>query len=96
MLHSHHKARRLEADVEHIADVLALIVTLAEGGPAPTTVDEMPDQIARLGRAALVGATPQDEQLGPLTALCQVSAQRDIERKDRATDDDQCDEKIKG
>ncbi|CAE6814278.1 hypothetical protein R69927_05330 [Paraburkholderia domus] len=59
-LFSQHKAHHLEAEDERMAGVLALIVTLAEGGPAPMTAAELLNEIGRLGRASLVGATPPD------------------------------------
>ncbi|QNB15216.1 hypothetical protein [Paraburkholderia tropica] len=43
-----------------MADVLALIVTLADSDPAPFTPADTLTEIARLGRAALIGATPPD------------------------------------
>ena len=60
MLHSHHKAHRLEADKDRLAEVLSLIVTLAEDRPAPMTHAQLLTQIARLGRGALAGATPAE------------------------------------
>jgi len=44
-LFSQHKARHLEAEDERMAGVLALIVTLAEGGPAPMTAAELLNEI---------------------------------------------------
>jgi hypothetical protein len=58
MLHSHHKAHRLQADNERLADVLSLIVTLAESGTTPAHGGNLLAQIAKVGRAGLAGATP--------------------------------------
>jgi hypothetical protein len=60
MLQSLAKVRRLEAGVERMADVFALIVTLADTEPVPFMPAETLNEIARLGRAALVGATPPE------------------------------------
>jgi hypothetical protein len=58
MLHSHHKAHRLEADVARLAEVLGLILTLAEKPAEQAAAAGRLNRIARLARAGLVGATP--------------------------------------
>ncbi|MGF6607080.1 hypothetical protein OKW45_001980 [Paraburkholderia sp. WSM4175] len=58
MLHSHHKAHRLEADVARLVDVLAIIATMAENRSALMPEGELLAHIARLARAGLAGATP--------------------------------------
>lgn len=63
MLHSHHKAHRLEADLERMTEVVGLIVTLAESGSATVPAGSLLSQIARLGHAALAGATPPASKL---------------------------------
>jgi hypothetical protein len=68
MLISHHKATRLEADLDRMADVLSLIVTLAEDRPALLSDAQLFAQIARLGRAGLAGATPPSESQARETA----------------------------
>lgn len=60
MLHSHHKAHRLEADIARMNDVLSLIVEIAHGASGPATDAERLSLIARLGRSGLAGATPAD------------------------------------
>jgi hypothetical protein len=63
-VHNVAKVHRLEADVERMADVLALIHSLADERVAPPfTAEETLTEIARLARAALVGATPPDARL---------------------------------
>ncbi|MBB5505846.1 hypothetical protein [Paraburkholderia atlantica] len=60
MLQSLAKVRRLEAGVERMTNVFALIVTLADTDPAPFMPAETLKETARLGRAARVGATPPE------------------------------------
>lgn len=63
MLHSQHKARRLEADADRMREVLGVIVELAHDRSGPATPAERLALIARLGRSALAGATPAAEAL---------------------------------
>ncbi|MGF6957977.1 hypothetical protein [Paraburkholderia youngii] len=65
MLHSHHKAHRLEADVARMSEVLDVIASLAESGSEPMPTTEVLKHVARLARAALAGATPPDARLAP-------------------------------
>jgi hypothetical protein len=58
MLHSHHKAHRLEADIARMHDVMTLIAEIAHGGSGPATDAERLSLIARLARSGLAGATP--------------------------------------
>ncbi|MEM5297633.1 hypothetical protein VSR82_25275 [Burkholderia sp. JPY481] len=63
MLHSHHKAHRLEADVARMTEALDMIARMAENRPAPQPPAEVLGHVARLARAALAGATPPDHRL---------------------------------
>jgi hypothetical protein len=55
---------RFEADVERMADVLALIHSLADTRDTSSfTPEETLAEIARLARSALVSATPADHRL---------------------------------
>ncbi|MGF6986519.1 hypothetical protein QFZ99_006060 [Paraburkholderia atlantica] len=63
MLHSHHKAHRLEADVARMSEALDVIAAMAAQRPASMPATDALAHVARLARAALAGATPPDHRL---------------------------------
>jgi hypothetical protein len=63
-IHNTAKVNRLEAAVERMADVLALIHSLSDTwDTSPFTSEETLAEIARLARSALVSATPAAPRL---------------------------------